>query len=177
MKLAGEQKIRAPRDVVFAALNDADILQKSIPGCKSLTKHSDTELEAEVGLKIGPVKATFKGNVSLSNLNPPESYTIAGEGKGGTAGHAKGGADVVLSEDDEGTILAYDVNAQVGGKLAQLGSRLIDSTAKKLSAQFFTKFAKIVEKQAEPVSENQPLGEVVGKAGVWNRLKKSVGAG
>lgn len=177
MKLTGEQKIKAPRDIVFAALNDPDILQKSIPGCKELTKHSDTELEAEVGLKVGPVKATFKGNVKLSNLNPPESYTITGEGKGGTAGHARGGADVILREDEDGTILAYDVNAQVGGKLAQLGSRLIDSTAKKLSAQFFTKFGKIVEKQAEPPATDQETSDEATKQGMWNKLKKSVGAG
>ena len=144
MKMTGEQKINAPRETVWAALNDPEILQKSIPGCKSLTRHSDTGLEAEVGLKIGPVKATFKGNVKLSNINQPESYTISGEGKGGAAGHARGGADVTLTEDGDGTLLTYDVNAQVGGKIAQLGSRLIDSTAKKLAGDFFTNFSKKV---------------------------------
>lgn len=166
MKMTGEQKIKAPRDIVWAALNDPEVLQKSIPGCKSLTKHSDTDLEAEVGLKIGPVKATFTGNVKLSKINAPQSYTISGEGKGGAAGHAKGGADVTLTEDGENTLLTYDVNAQVGGKIAQLGSRLIDSTAKKLAGQFFTKFGKIVE---------GPSGDTPDKPGIWKRLKKSVG--
>ncbi|MGI9483212.1 MAG: SRPBCC family protein [Hyphomicrobiales bacterium] len=172
MKLSGQQKIDAPRDFVYAALNDPDVLKASIPGCKSLTKTSDDGFEAEVGLKIGPVKATFKGAVTLSNLNPPESYTITGEGKGGAAGHAKGGADVLLKEDGEGTILEYDVNAQVGGKIAQLGSRLIDSTAKKLSSQFFTKFGKIVEAAQNPDEDED--GE---DAGMWAKLKRKVGAG
>ncbi len=145
MKMTGERRIGASRDIVWAALNDPEVLRRSIPGCKSLTKHSDTELDAEVGLKIGPVQAVFKGHVNLSNLNPPVSYTITGEGKGGAAGHARGGADVTLDEDDDGTILRYDVNARVGGKLAQLGSRLIDATAKKLSNQFFSKFSQIAE--------------------------------
>ena len=169
MELKGEQIIKAPRDVVFAALNDPDVLKESIPGCQVLTKLSDTEMEAEVGLKIGPVKATFKGAVQLSNIKAPESYTIQGEGKGGAAGHAKGGADVALREEDGHTVLAYDVNAQVGGKLAQLGSRLIDSTARKLSAQFFTRFGKIVE--AEQGAE---AGDEAGKKSLWGRLKTSV---
>ncbi|MEM7427693.1 MAG: carbon monoxide dehydrogenase subunit G [Pseudomonadota bacterium] len=172
MELKGEQIIKAPRDIVFAALNDPDILKESIPGCQSLTKVSDTEMEAEVGLKIGPVKATFKGAVELSNIKAPESYTIAGEGKGGAAGHAKGGADVSLREESDHTVLSYDVKAQVGGKLAQLGSRLIDSTARKLSAQFFTRFGKIVEAGQEEDEEGG--GE---EKSLWGRLKSSVGAG
>ncbi len=171
MKLTGEQKIKAPRDIVFAALNDPEILEESIPGCRSLNKLSKTEFEAEVGLKIGPVKATFTGAVKLSKLKPPESYTITGEGKGGTAGHAKGGAAVKLTEDGEHTILAYDVDAQVGGKLAQIGSRLIDSSAKKLAGQFFKKFGKIVESAHAPAE-----GEEEDKGGLWSRLKSSVGA-
>ena len=106
--------------------------------------HSDTELEAVMGLKIGPVRATFNSAVTLTNLNPPESYTISGEGKGGIAGFAKGGADVQLVESDAGTVLTYDVEAKVGGKIAQLGSRLIDSTAKKLAEEFFTNFSEKV---------------------------------
>lgn len=144
MELTGEQKIAASRETVFAALNDPEILKQCIPGCRTLNKNSDTEMDAEVGLKIGPVKATFKGAVTLSNLNPPESYTITGEGKGGAAGFAKGGADVELLEDGDGTILKYAVKAQLGGKIAQLGSRLVDSTARKLSGQFFEKFAELV---------------------------------
>ncbi|MEW9616891.1 carbon monoxide dehydrogenase subunit G [Shinella sp. S4-D37] len=137
MDMSGEERIAAPREAVWAALNDPDVLKACIPGCQSLTMKSPTELEATVKIKIGPVSASFSGEVTLSNLNPPESYTISGEGKGGIAGFAKGGADVRLTEDGDGTILAYDVKAHIGGKLAQLGSRLIDSTSKKLATQFF----------------------------------------
>ena len=137
MQMNDSQRIPASRDKVWAALNDPDVLKACIPGCQSLTMKSPNELEATVKIKIGPVSATFSGEVTLSNLNPPESYTISGEGKGGIAGFAKGGADVRLTEDGEGTILSYDVKAQIGGKLAQLGSRLIDSTSKKLATQFF----------------------------------------
>ena len=144
MELTGEQKIAASRETVFAALNDPEILKQCIPGCRTLNRSSDTEMDAEVGLRIGPVKATFKGAVTLSNLNPPGSYTITGEGKGGAAGFAKGGADVELLADGDGTILKYAVKAQLGGKIAQLGSRLVDSTARKLSGQFFEKFAELV---------------------------------
>ena len=138
MDMSGEERIAAPREAVWAALNDPEVLTACIPGCQSLTMKSPSELEATVKIKIGPVSATFNGQVTLSNLNPPESYTISGEGKGGIAGFAKGGADVRLAEDGDGTILSYDVKAQIGGKLAQLGSRLIDSTSKKLAAQFFS---------------------------------------
>ena len=138
MDMSGEERIAAPRDAVWAALNDPEILKACIPGCQSLTMKSPTELEATVKIKIGPVSATFNGEVTLSELNPPQSYTISGEGKGGIAGFAKGGADVTLAEDGNDTILSYTVKAQVGGKLAQLGSRLIDSTSKKLATQFFT---------------------------------------
>lgn len=137
MDMSGEERIAAPREAVWAALNDPDVLKACIPGCQSLTMKSPSELEATVKIKIGPVSASFSGEVTLSNLNPPESYTISGEGKGGIAGFAKGGADVRLTEDGDGTILAYEVKAQIGGKLAQLGSRLIDSTSKKLATQFF----------------------------------------
>ena len=137
MDMSGEERIAAPREAVWAALNDPDVLRACIPGCQSLTMKSPNELEATVKIKIGPVSASFSGEETLSNLNPPESYTISGEGKGGNAGFAKGGADVRLTEDGDGTILAYDVKAQIGGKLAQLGSRLIDSTSKKLATQFF----------------------------------------
>ncbi|WP_313529834.1 carbon monoxide dehydrogenase subunit G [Shinella sp.] len=144
MDMTGEERIAAPRDAVWAALNDPEILKACIPGCQSLTMKSPTELEATVKLKIGPVSASFSGEVTLSNLNPPESYTISGEGKGGIAGFAKGGADVRLIEDGEGTILSYDVKAQIGGKLAQLGSRLIDSSSKKLATQFFADFGALL---------------------------------
>jgi carbon monoxide dehydrogenase subunit G len=144
MKMSGEEIIAASRETVWKALNDPHVLKQSIPGCESITKHSDTQMEARVTVKIGPVKAGFTGTVNLSDLNPPNSYRISGEGKG-IAGLANGGADVRLEDaDGGGTRLSYDVDAQVGGKLAMLGSRLIDSTARSLATQFFDKFAKLV---------------------------------
>lgn len=140
MEMSGEHLISAPRDVVWDALNDADVLRACIPGCEELTRVSDTELHAIAVQKVGPVKARFEGTVELANLNPPESYTIQGEGKGGVAGFAKGGADVTLAEDPDGTRLSYSVQATVGGKLAQLGGRLINATANKLAKKFFDKF-------------------------------------
>jgi uncharacterized protein len=142
MELKGEYRIPAPREHVWAMLNDPAVLKECIPGCESLEGSPSDGFAARVTTKVGPVKATFNGEVKLSNVKPPESYTISGEGKGGVAGFAKGGADVHLAEDGSDTVLTYDVNAQVGGKLAQLGSRLIDSTAKKLADEFFSKFAQ-----------------------------------
>lgn len=145
MEMTGSHTIPASREKVWEALNDADVLRACIPGCKELEKKSDTELAATVVAKVGPVKATFKGEVTLENLDPPNSYSIVGEGKGGIAGFAKGGANVRLSDaEGGGTQLDYDVDAKVGGKLAALGSRLIDSTAKKLAGDFFTNFSKHV---------------------------------
>ncbi len=140
MDMSGEERIAAKREVVWAALNNPEILKACIPGCQSLEMSSPTEMSATVKIKIGPVSATFSGEVTLSDLNPPAGYKISGEGKGGIAGFAKGGAEVTLTEDGDETILAYTVDAQIGGKLAQLGSRLIDSSAKKLAAQFFADF-------------------------------------
>lgn len=140
MEISGEERIQAPRQVVWEALNDPQILRQCIPGCQELEQRSPTELAAAVKLKIGPVSASFKGEVTLSDINAPESYRISGEGKGGIAGFAKGFADVVLTEDGNETILRYQADAQVGGKLAQLGSRLIGSTSQKLAQQFFADF-------------------------------------
>lgn len=149
MELKDEQLINAPRAQVYAALNDPEILRQCIPGCETLEKTSDTEMNATVTLKVGPVKAKFSGAVTLSNLNPPSGYTITGEGKGGPAGFAKGGADIELVEQPGGaTLLKYDVKANVGGKIAQLGSRLIVSTSRKLAGQFFEKFADLVGTEA-----------------------------
>jgi uncharacterized protein len=142
MELKGEYRIPAKREHVWAMLNDPAVLKECIPGCESLDGSPSEGFAARVTTKVGPVKATFNGQVTLSNVKPPESYTISGEGKGGVAGFAKGGADVHLAEDGAGTLLSYTVNAQVGGKLAQLGSRLIDSTAKKLADEFFSHFAE-----------------------------------
>ena len=145
MDMNGSERIEAPVETVWQALNDPEILRQAIPGCESLEKTSDTTMTAKVVLKIGPIKAKFEGAVELQNLNPPHSYTIAGEGKGGLAGFAKGGADVSLEADGpDATILTYTVKAEVGGKIAQLGSRLIDSTSKKLAGEFFSKFGAIV---------------------------------
>jgi carbon monoxide dehydrogenase subunit G len=164
MDMTGEYRIPAPRDKVWAALNDPAMLKAALPGCESLEKLSDTEFAAVVVAKVGPVKAKFNGNVALSNLNPPQSYTIAGEGKGGAAGFAKGGAEVQLTEDGDATILRYTAKADVGGKLAQLGSRLIDGTAKKLADEFFDNFRQqltppATEAEAEAVPEVLPEPE------------------
>lgn len=140
MDMTGEYRISAPREVVWQALNSEEALKACIPGCEALEKTSETGFTATVMQKIGPVKARFSGEVQLENINAPESYTIRGEGKGGVAGFAKGGADVRLSDEGDETVLTYDVKAQVGGKLAALGSRLIDSTSKKLAAKFFENF-------------------------------------
>ena len=144
MEIKGEYRIAAPREKVFAALNDPAILQACIPGCESLEKTSDTEMKAKVRMRIGPVSAAFSGKVTLSDLDPPNGYRISGEGQGGAAGFAKGGAVVALKEDAGDTILTYNVDAQVGGKIAQVGARLIDGTAKKLADEFFSKFAAMV---------------------------------
>ena len=139
--IEGEETITAPIQKVWEALNDPEILKACIPGCQSLEKKSPTELEATIVLKVGPIKATFAGEVTLKNLNPPNSYTIAGEGKGGIAGFAKGGADVTLTATSPSeTVLKYAAQADVGGKIAQLGSRLIASTSKKLAGEFFSSF-------------------------------------
>lgn len=144
MDMHGEERIEASRETVWAALNDPEVLLRCIPGCQKLDRTGENELSATVKLKIGPVSATFNGVVVLGNINPLHSYTISGEGKGGVAGFAKGSADVTLRGDGEATVLVYGVKAQVGGKLAQLGARLIDSTSKKLARQFFTRFSEVV---------------------------------
>jgi carbon monoxide dehydrogenase subunit G len=149
MEMKGDQLISADRQTVWEALNNPEVLKACIPGCETLEKVSDTELTATVVTKIGPVKAKFSGDVRLENLKPPESYSIVGEGKGGIAGFAKGGANVMLSEEEGGTRLTYTVDAKVGGKIAQLGSRLIDSTAKKLAGKFFASFSEMVGSEKE----------------------------
>jgi len=152
MKMNGEELIPATRQRVWEALNDPDVLKACIPGCEEIHKISPTEFEARVVAKVGPVKAGFTGAVKLSDLDPPNSYVITGEGKGGAAGFAKGGAKVRLEEAEGGTRLFYDVDAQVGGKLAQIGSRLIDSTAKKLASEFFNNFAGAAARDEGPAA-------------------------
>ena len=149
MEIADEITIPAPRAVVYEALNDIAILKACIPGCESLKRESDTKLVAKVTLKIGPVKAKFNGTVMLDQSKAPDGFSLSGEGEGGLAGFAKGGADVTLTEDGETTILYYSAKAETGGKIAQLGGRLITSTAKKLSKNFFEKFEKVMIGEVE----------------------------
>jgi len=148
MDMNGERRIPAPRQRVWEGLNDPEILKQCIPGCQSVEKLSDTEFTAKVRAKVGPVSANFAGKVTLSDLDPPAGYTISGEGTGGVAGFAKGGAKVTLEEEGGETVLRYGVEAQVGGKLAQIGSRLIDATARKLADQFFSNFVAAMSPDA-----------------------------
>jgi len=161
MDMTGEYRIPAPRDKVWAALNDPETLKASLPGCEALERTADGDFAATVVAKVGPVRAKFKGQVTLSDLNPPESYRISGEGKGGAAGFAKGGAQVRLAEDGaEATVLTYTAQADVGGKLAQLGSRLIDATAKKMADEFFDNFRQQLTPAPEPETpEAAPAAE------------------
>lgn len=147
MDLSDEIRIAAPREDVYRALNDPDVLRECIPGCEELIQSEPDKLEAKVVLKIGPVKARFAGEVTLDTSNAPDGFTLSGEGKGGAAGFAKGGADVTLTEDGDETVLSYTAKVDIGGKIAQLGSRLIAGTAKKLSGKFFTKFGEVVSGQ------------------------------
>lgn len=160
MEMQGEQRIPAPRDVVWAALNDPEVLKECIPGCQTVEKTSDTGFSATVVAKVGPVSAKFSGKVTLSDIDPPNGYTISGEGQGGVAGFGKGGAKVSLSDDGAGTLLRYTATAQVGGKLAQIGSRLVDSAAAKMADDFFAKFNLVAAAKAGP----QPGAETVAVA-------------
>lgn len=143
MDMSGERRIAAPRARVWEALNDPAVLKACIPGCESLEKEGDA-MRATAAVKIGPISAKFNGRVQLSDLDPPNSYRISGEGQGGVAGFAKGGADVQLADDGPGTLLTYNVKAQVGGKIAQLGARLIDATSKQMADLFFDRFSGMV---------------------------------
>ena len=160
MEMTGEFRIPAPRQRVWEGLNDPEVLKQCIPGCQALEKVSDTEFNGRVIASVGPVRATFGGKVTLSDLNPPQSYTISGEGSGGVAGFAKGGAKVNLAEDGAATVLTYAVQAQVGGKLAQVGSRLIDGVARKMANDFFGRFAETVAiEQPAPTALETALDE------------------
>lgn len=153
MEMTGERRIPAPRQQVWQALNDPEVLRASIPGCESVERIAEDQFQARVAVKLGPMSAKFGGKVKLENLNPPASYTISGEGSGGAMGFAKGGADVALEELSAAeTLLKYQVKAQVGGKMAQLGARLIDSTAKQMADQFFDRFSR----HFAPAPEVQP---------------------
>ena len=156
MDMTGERRIPAPRDKVWAALNDPVVLKACIPGCETLEKTSDTDMNGVVMMKVGPISARFSGRVQLTDLDPPSSYRIVGEGAGGAAGFAKGGADVKLTEDGAFTVLDYTVQAQVGGKIAQLGARLVDATAKSMADAFFNRF--VAEVAATPPAETASEG-------------------
>ena len=162
MDMTGEYRISAPRSRVWEALNDPEILKQCIPGCEEIQKQSDTEMTAKVVAKVGPVKAKFAGKVTLSDIDPPNGYTISGEGSGGAAGFGKGGAKVSLVDDGPDTVLSYTASAQVGGKLAQIGSRLIDGTARKMADDFFAKFTQVV---GQPVETAAPETGVVSASG------------
>ena len=141
MDINGEFTIPASRERVFAALNDPEVLKRCIPGCNELERTSENTFDAKMSAKIGPVKAKFDTAIELSDVNPPSSYTISGQGKGGPAGFGKGSARVSLEEQGEETVLRYDADLQVGGKLAQIGSRLVGGTARKIANDFFSRFA------------------------------------
>jgi carbon monoxide dehydrogenase subunit G len=178
MQITGSFVVPAPRQRVWEALNDPEILRQSIPGCEELNRVGDNEFEGKIVAKVGPVKATFTGKVTLSDLDPPNGYTISGEGKGGVAGFAKGGAKVVLADDAGGTKLDYTADASVGGKLAQIGGRLIEAAANQTASEFFTKFSEVVGAgsagvgvpsdvtPAEPIAADATaaMGASVGKA-------------
>ena len=154
MDMSGERRISAPREKVWAALNDPEVLRISIPGCETMERLGDNELKATAAVKIGPISARFAGKVQLLDLDPPNGYRIEGEGQGGVAGFAKGGAVVRLVADGSDTILSYEVKANVGGKIAQLGARLIDATAKQMAEAFFDRFAaQVATVQADSQAE------------------------
>ena len=175
MDFHGEYRIPAPRQRVWEALNDTETLGRCIPGCESIQKTSDTAMSAVVQAKVGPVSARFTGDVTLEDIDPPNGYTIRGEGKGGVAGFAKGTAKVVLADDGDGTLLTYAVEAQVGGKLAQVGARLVAGTVKKMADEFFGTFTAIVggEAQAQAQAQSAPVGAAPAAVPAPSAAKKS----
>lgn len=179
MDMNGEYRIPAPRQRVWEALNDPETLGRCIPGCESIQKTSDTAMSAVVQAKVGPVSARFTGDVTLEDIDPPNGYTIRGEGKGGVAGFAKGTARVALADDGDGTLLTYKVEAQVGGKLAQVGARLVAGTIKKMADEFFGTFTQIVgaapqvQSQSQSQSQSAPVAEVAPAVPAPPAAKKS----
>ncbi|MBV9784102.1 MAG: carbon monoxide dehydrogenase subunit G [Acidisphaera sp.] len=176
MDMTGERRIPAPRERVWNALNDPAVLKASIPGCESLEKLSDDEFKAVASVKIGPIGARFTGRVTLTDIDPPSGYTISGEGQGGVAGFAKGGAAVRLVDDADATLLTYDVKAQVGGKIAQLGARLIDATAKSMAEQFFTRFVAEVAGPPAEVAASGAAGLIAAAANTLSDAASAAGA-
>lgn len=186
MDMKGEYRIPAPRQRVWEALNDTETLGRCIPGCESIQKTSDTSMSAVVQAKVGPVSARFTGDVTLEDIDPPNGYTIRGEGKGGVAGFARGTAKVGLADDGDGTLLTYAVDAQVGGKLAQVGARLVAGTVKKMADEFFGTFTEIVggapqvqsqsQSQAQSQSQSVHAGDAAAPVGLPAAPKKSWGS-
>lgn len=175
MQISGSEMIPAAREVVWNGLNDPKVLQKCIPGCETITQNSPTDLSATVVAKVGPVKVSFTGAVKLSELNPPESYRISGQGQGGLAGFASGSAYVKLTAmGPQETKLDYEIEAQIGGKLAMLGSRLIGSTAQSLAGQFFGKFASLIKQEAKtaPVTKTPTVKKPVAKKMIAQKVPK-----
>jgi carbon monoxide dehydrogenase subunit G len=161
MDITGEERISAKREIVWQALNSPNVLRKCIPNCESLEKKSPTQMLATVKFKVGPIPATFKADVTLANLNAPNSYTIVVDGQGGLAGSAKGTCDVALVQDGDETVLTYKVGAQMSGALAKLGAKMIDASAKKVATNFFKKFGKIAAKRAARMADkaSKPAGD------------------
>lgn len=156
MELTGQERIAAPRAHVWQALNNPEILKACIPGCESIELLSPTEMKARVALKLGPIKASFSGQVTLGEIDPPNGYTISGEGSGGSAGGAKGSVQVKLIEEAGATVLNYNVTSQVSGRIAQLGARLVDSAAQKLASDFFAKFNELAQQAAPTPAQLSP---------------------
>lgn len=169
MQMSGEYRIPAQRRAVWDALNDPEILKQCIPGCEELVKKGDNAFDAKVVAKVGPVRAKFNGTVELSDIDPPNGYKISGQGQGGAAGFAKGGATVQLAEHGADTVLSYTADASVGGKLAQIGGRLIDATAKKMADDFFSQFVKLVS-GPEAVTETVPAAPAAAAAKGFRQL-------
>src|SRR5262245_26562414 len=166
MELTGQERIAAPRAQVWQALNDPEVLKACIPGCESIEMLSPTEMKARIALKLGPIKASFSGQVTLSNIDPPNGYTISGEGNGGSAGGAKGTAEVRLLEDGNGSLLTYRVNSQVTGKVAQLGARLVDAAAQKLAGDFFARFNELARQAVTATTQLAPAGQAARQSAV-----------
>jgi carbon monoxide dehydrogenase subunit G len=161
MNMTGEQRVAAPRQQVWAALNDPQVLRASLPGCQSLDKEADDRFTATMEVKVGPIGARFKGTVSLTDLNPPQGYTLILQGNAGITGTVKGSAKVQLREDAGNTIISYDVDAEVAGRMAQLGGPILDATAKQLAGKFFSRFGEIVSGTAQAASTISPSGTSV----------------
>lgn len=175
MEMSSSQWVPVSQEITWAALNDPQVLKGCITGCESIDRLSDTEYAIALAVKVGPVNARFKGKMSLADLNPPESYAIVFEGQGGAAGFARGTAAVRLAPEEAGTRLTYDVKAQIGGKLAQIGARLIDGVAKKMADEFFAAFVKALSPPVESAAttEETPPADEAPAGSRWRLWKRA----